>query len=505
MGNVIWTPNVKDSVDGAKLHRSNSLLASANIASSVIGSDAAEAGSTADKIVATAHAARVGDIIRITSGTHDDIEVRVLKVPDANTIIVEALSSAIGVTDTFDILRPQTLTVDASGNLNVTASAAGSYAEDSVHASGDLGAAVLAVRNDANAVMTSADGDYGNLTVDSTGRLRVDATIIEAATAADGAVGLPALVKVVAGYDGANVQAIATDASGNVQVDVVAALPAGTNNIGDVDVLTLPGGLTGYAEDSAHASGDIGVMPLAVRSDAGGALAGTDGDYSPLQVDATGNLRVTASISAEAATAADGGALPAVVKVIGGYDGANVQAIATDASGNLQADILTLPGNLTGYAEDAAHASGDIGVMPLAVRQDTTGTLAGATGDYAPLQVDASGMLKVSAPSGLVLAGKSVVTTVRNDYTSTSVTTGAWVQLVASLGAAVTELEIFDSSGETLELGTGAAAAETRLILVVPGGNGRVPVAIAAATRLSIRAVSATASVGELDINIYGV
>jgi hypothetical protein len=101
--------------------------------------------------------------------------------------------------------------------------------------------------------------------------------------------------------------------------------------------------------------------------------------------------------------------------------------------------------------------------------------------------------------------GKSVVTTVRNDYTSTSVTTGAWVQLVASLSAAVSEIDIFDSSGQTLELGTGAAASETRLLIITPGGNSRLPVAIAAGTRVSVRAISGTASVGELDINFFGV
>lgn len=56
----------------------------------------------------------------------------------------------------------------------------------------------------------------------------VTASITEEATAADGAVGLPALLKVIAGWDGTNVQAIATDASGNLQVDVLAtALPTG--------------------------------------------------------------------------------------------------------------------------------------------------------------------------------------------------------------------------------------------------------------------------------------
>jgi len=79
------------------------------------------------------------------------------------------------------------------------------------------------------------------------------------------------------------------------------------------------------------------------------------------------------------------------------------------------------------------------------------------------------------------------------------------VQLVASTGAEVAELEIFDSSGQTLEIGTGAAASEARLILLFPGGNGRVCVRIPATTRVSVRAVSALASVGELNINFYGL
>ena len=44
------------------------------------------------------------------------------------------------------------------------------------------------------------------------------------------------------------------------------------------------------AEDSAHSSGHMGIMPLAVRNDAGGPLAGTAGDYIPLTTDANGNL-----------------------------------------------------------------------------------------------------------------------------------------------------------------------------------------------------------------------
>lgn len=46
-----------------------------------------------------------------------------------------------------------------------------------------------------------------------------------------------------------------------------------------------------------------------------------------------------------------------------------------------------------GKAEDAPHASGDVGVMSLAVRKDTPTPLAGADGDYAPLEVDSAGYL----------------------------------------------------------------------------------------------------------------
>lgn len=104
-----------------------------------------------------------------------------------------------------------------------------------------------------------------------------------------------------------------------------------------------------FAEDSAHASGDLGVMGLAVRNDAGTTLAGTDGDYAPLSLDASGNLRVAGSLTA-----------------------------------NIEGD----------YAEDSAHASGDRGLFSLSVRNDNQATtFTSATGDYAPFATDAKGAL----------------------------------------------------------------------------------------------------------------
>lgn len=64
-------------------------------------------------------------------------------------------------------------------------------------------------------------------------------------------------------------------------------------------------------------------------------------------------------------------------------------------------------------------------------------------------------------------------------------------------------MEVFDSSGQTMEIGVGPASGEARLFIVTPGGNGAVPVSIPKSARVAVRAISGTASSGELSINYY--
>lgn len=85
-------------------------------------------------------------------------------------------------------------------------------------------------------------------------------------------------------------------------------------------------------------------------------------------------------------------------------------------------------------------------------------------------------------------------------YTITPVTTSAWVQVYASLPYAMNTVSILDSSGQTLELGLGGAGSEFRILLIPPGG-GTFPLGITSGGRISIRAVSASATTGENDIN----
>lgn len=148
----------------------------------------------------------------------------------------------------------------------------------------------------------------------------------------------------------------------------------------------------------------------------------------------------------------------------------------------------------------SVYNPGDNGLTSLSIRKDSSGPITGvADGDYTPLLVDSTGALKVSE----LVVGKSYTGSVRLNYVLSPVTTGAWVQLIASTSAAASEISVFDSSGQTMELGIGGSGSESRISLIFPGGQGTIPISIPAGSRISIRAVSGNASVGEIDLNLY--
>jgi hypothetical protein len=107
--------------------------------------------------------------------------------------------------------------------------------------------------------------------------------------------------------------------------------------------------------------------------------------------------------------------------------------------------------------------------------------------------------LSPNSPSP-VASGRTSVTLVRNDYSSVNVTTAAYTQLVASTADTVNELFIFDSSGQTLFLAVGGAGSEVNKAYIVPGGNGILDLNIPSGSRVSVKAVSANATAGELSI-----
>lgn len=255
------------------------------------------------------------------------------------------------------------------------------YAEDSAHTSGDNGAFVLGVRNDTlSTTLTSASGDYSPMATDSRGAV----WIIPGTAAAD----------------------------------------------------------LGKAEDAAHTSGDVGVMSLGVRNDAAGtALAGADGDYTPLAVTAQGEQFIVGHRAEDAVhTSGDRGLFALHVR------NDNLSTTLTSATGDYSGMAVDsrgaawiIPGTGAsdlGKAEDAAHASGDVGVFTLGVRNDAPVQTArtSANNDYGPLSTDQYGNVQVVG-AGLEVTGtasalneSAIVSTDVSNFRWVSIqTTGTWV------------------------------------------------------------------------------
>lgn len=184
-------------------------------------------------------------------------------------------------------------------------------------------------------VKTKADGDVN---VDINGGPTGASALQSQGTAADGAssVGNPVLI---AGDDGTFVQKIKTDSSGELQVDVL-TLPAAPDNdgvdIGDVDVISLPSIPAG--------SNNIGDVDIASAP--------------------TGSSAIEVQ-----GTAADGASIAGDPVQVGGKDGSgNAQSLLTDTDGHLQVDILSGAGAATPTNPDvngslvnlATTVSGDV-------------------------------------------------------------------------------------------------------------------------------------------------
>lgn len=252
------------------------------------------------------------------------------------------------------------------------------------------GLTIGAVRRDADTTLVNTTNEFGPLQMDANGRLKVEAFSGET---------LPI--------------------SGTVTVN---ALPSGTNNIGDVDVLSvIPGsGATnlGKARNAAHADNDVGVMALAVRQSSQADL-GADGDYVPLSIDDDGAVRVaiisgagsggTASTDDADFTATSTSGTPGMgvyesspTSVTDGDMGivgiTQTRAMRTQVEGGTAS---------IGKAQDSATGATHTGAAIMGVRDDALSTITPAEGDYAFARVNARGATWVAidpAETGSLIA-----------------------------------------------------------------------------------------------------
>lgn len=287
------------------------------------------------------------------------------------------------------------LQLDSSGRLIIS----GRYLEDAAHSSGDAGIFTLAVRADSDGSLVDSDGDYAPLQVDADGKLKVAADVSLNSEYAEDAAH-------TSGDSGQFILAVRNDANSSLvdtdgdyaplQVDADGRLKVAT-------VVSVEPSDAEFAEDSAHSDGDTGLHMLAVRQDTLASSVSADGDYASLKVDADGELYVTDEAARASLSAIETDAAAIEAELLD--QGTTLDNIETDAAA-IEAELLDQGTTLDNietevqslsHDEDAAHSSGDAGVMSLAVRADSDGSLVDTDGDYAPLQVNAEGKLKVAA------------------------------------------------------------------------------------------------------------
>lgn len=159
-----------------------------------------------------------------------------------------------------------------------------------------------------------------------------------------------------------DIGALAMTVNRELLVQVNTALPAGTNNIGDVDVLTVPADPFGTNADAAVTAGATGSISAKLRS---------------ISRDIVSNIVLAAGTNAIGKLAANSGI------DIGDVDVTSI--IPGTGATNL------------GKAIDTGTGATDTGVLALATRDDDLATLTPVDGDNVQLRTDSEGALWVTS------------------------------------------------------------------------------------------------------------
>ena len=302
---------------------------------------------------------------------------------------------------------------------------------------------------------------------------------------------LPSSVLVVAGYDGANVRAIKTDSTGEVQVDISSsALPSGAatsalqtagNNLLttiDADTSSLAGAISG-----TEMQVDI-VASLPAGTNAIGKLAANSG------VD-IGDVDVTSLPSIPAGTNSIGtvilGAGTAAIGKLSANSGVDIGDVDVTSLPSLPAGTNSIGTVILGAGTAAigkltANSGVDIGDV------DVTSLPA------LPAGTNTIGKVDVNAIAPVDFLDSGLVDTSTANIASTGTT------VVSSLAAACTEIEIQEDIGEFMSLRVGGVVKA-----FLPLGGGRVKVSLAATDAVQLFSETGTAiSSGKIAINFLG-
>ncbi len=93
------------------------------------------------------------------------------------------------------------------------------------------------------------------------------------------------------------------------------------------------------------------------------------------------------------------------------------------------------------------------------------------------------------------------------DTASTNVTTGAWVEIIASTSEPASGVEIFNGTGRLLEIALGAVASEVAIPYYIPPGGSADNLPLfdfPKSVRVSVKAVDVNATTGLIILNFFG-
>lgn len=158
-----------------------------------------------------------------------------------------------------------------------------------------------------------------------------------------------------------------------------------------------------HNEDAPFTNGDSGIATLLVRQDTLAVSTSADSDYGSFKSNNLGELYVFDTTTHTTLTAIKGDTASIVT---------NTGTIVTN-TGNTATNTSTISSTLTALskAEDAPSVSGDQGIQALAVRKDAQGSNVNADGDYASLIVWSEGSLKVvDVANGTILQQQVSIT-----------------------------------------------------------------------------------------------
>lgn len=362
-------------------------------------------------------------------------------------------------------------------------------AEDAPSADADVGVPSMAIRKGTPANTSGLDGDYEMLQM-AAGRLWTSSTIDAALPAGDAVVGRVKLT------DGTNVASVRdTGASDSLNVAIVDA--AGGQ-------ITTFGGGTEYTEDAIAPADPVGSTLMMTRDDSLAAVTEIEGDWSRLRGSAKGALWVTIpDVNGDPITSFGGGTqytedVASAADPIGNMligrrrdvlvtnevttEGDNIALNATnkgqlhvklDDTITVAAHAVTNAGTFATQVDGAALTALQLiddtvavlgtatyteastkGNIIGAVRRDANTSLVDTTNEVAPLQVNATGELKVAQiqalPAGTNNIGDVDIVTVPADpFGVNADVSSATGSISAKLRAAATALEIIDDWDET--------------------------------------------------------